>query len=314
MSGEKENSYEVYCAKFIAKGEVSNNRRSQAINTANNPMKKLPGPLQRSVELARETGASSWLTTLPIVEFGFTLHKGAFTDALALRYGWPLSRTPSNCECGSSFSVDHSLSRSRGGFTILRHNETRYLTADLLTEVCHHVTTEPDLQPVTIESFNLRSTNIHDKLDIAMNRFWGGHHERTFIDVRVFNPHAPSNRKTSLQSCYNRHEREKKNQYERRVLEIEHSSFTPLIFAATGAMSKSTNTFYKRLASMLSQKWNNSYSESLIWLRCCLSFSLLRSSICCIRRARSRPGSPSNNYNISLITSEARISHPFDLT
>lgn len=261
--------------------------------------------------MAQETGASSWLTTLPITEFGFTLHKGAFADALALRYDWPLNRTPLNCECGSSFSIDHSLSCPRGGFTILRHNEVRDLTANLLTEVCHQVSTEPDLQPVTTESFNRRSTNIQDnaRLDIAMNGFWGGRHERTFIDVRVFNPHAPSNRKISLQSCYNRHTREKKNQYERRILEIEHSSFTPLIFSATGGMSKGTNTFYKRLASMLSQKWKNSYSETLNWFRCRLSFSLLRSAICCIRGARSRPGSPSNNSKIPLITSEAKIAH-----
>jgi len=39
-----------------------------------------------------EKGASNWLTVL-IEEFGFTLHKGAFRDALALRYGWVFSVT-----------------------------------------------------------------------------------------------------------------------------------------------------------------------------------------------------------------------------
>ena len=29
------------------------------------------------------------------------------------------------------------------------------------------------------------------QLDIAINGFWGGHFERTFVDVRVFNPYAP---------------------------------------------------------------------------------------------------------------------------
>ena len=32
-----------------------------------------------------EKGASSWLSTLPIDEHGFALHKGAFRDALCLR-------------------------------------------------------------------------------------------------------------------------------------------------------------------------------------------------------------------------------------
>ena len=45
----------------------------------------LPEVLKRSIDLASERGASSWLTTLPIADFGFKLHKGAFRDAIALR-------------------------------------------------------------------------------------------------------------------------------------------------------------------------------------------------------------------------------------
>ena len=138
-------------------------------------MKQLPPPLKRSVELAGEKGASNWLTALPISEFGFTLHKGAFVDAISLRYGWTPNRVPSYCECGTVFSIDHSLSCPRGGFTIQRHNEVRDITANLLTEVCHQVSTEPDLQPVTRETFNQVSTNTQDnaRLDVAMNGFWG---------------------------------------------------------------------------------------------------------------------------------------------
>ena len=56
-----------------------------------------------------EHGSSSWLTSLPIEEFGFSLHKGAFFDALALRYGWLPARLPSHCTCGNTFTVEHSL-------------------------------------------------------------------------------------------------------------------------------------------------------------------------------------------------------------
>ena len=66
-----------------------------------------------------------------------------------------------NCECGASFSVDHALPCKRGVFPILLH-EIRDLTADILTEVCHEVSTEPKLQSITNESFNLKSTNIQD--------------------------------------------------------------------------------------------------------------------------------------------------------
>ena len=51
---------------------------------------------------------------------------------------------------------------------------------------------EPDLQPLSGEVLSGSSSNTQDgaRLDIAVNGFWGGRFERTFLDVRVFNPHA----------------------------------------------------------------------------------------------------------------------------
>ena len=43
--------------------------------------------LKRSIELASEKGASNWLSILPLQEHNFSLHKTAFHDAVALRYG-----------------------------------------------------------------------------------------------------------------------------------------------------------------------------------------------------------------------------------
>ena len=84
-----------------------------------------------------------------------------------------------------------------------------------------------------------KTANIQDgaRLDISVNGFWGGRYEKCYIDVRVFNPFAPSNSGSSLQSCYRKHESVKKRVYEVRVREVEHSSFTPLVFAATGGIN-----------------------------------------------------------------------------
>lgn len=133
--------------------------------------------------LASEKGVSNWLTSLPIEEFGFCLHKGAFKDALALRYGWLPSNAPLHCVCGSTFSVEHVLSCARGGFPIVRHNEIRDVTANFLTEVCHDVLVEPDLQTLTGEAFTRETSNKTDgaRLDIAANGFWGGQYERNIL-------------------------------------------------------------------------------------------------------------------------------------
>ena len=61
--------------------------------------------------------------------------------------------------------IEHALSCSRGGFPSIRHNEIRDITADLLSEVCHNVGTEPGLQHVTEEQLTHRSANREDGLD-----------------------------------------------------------------------------------------------------------------------------------------------------
>ena len=65
----------------------------------------------------------------------------------------------------------------------------------LLTEVCHDVMVEPYLQPLTGEVMANATSNSSEgaRLDIAVNGFWGGCFEKTFLDVRLFNPHAPLN-------------------------------------------------------------------------------------------------------------------------
>ena len=102
------------------------------------------------------------------------------------------------------------------------------------------MTTEPHLQPLSGESLSHRSAITEDgaRLDVAMYGFWGGRFEKAFVDVRVFNPSAQSNRDASLSSVYRKHEQEKRRQYDQRVREVEHATFTPLVLSTTGGMGR----------------------------------------------------------------------------
>jgi len=53
---------------------------------------------------------------------------------------------------------------------------------------------------------------------------------------------------------------EKRRAYEERVREVEHGSFTPLVFSRSGGMGRAANTTYKHLAHLLSKKWSSPYS------------------------------------------------------
>ena len=51
----------------------------------------------------------------------------------------------------------------------------------------------------------------------------GGHHQKTFFDVRVFNPTALSYLSTAVSSLYRWFEREKQQMYEQHVRDVEMS-------------------------------------------------------------------------------------------
>ena len=84
--------------------------------------------------------------------------------------------------------------------------------------------------------------------------------------------------------------------------------FTPLIFSTTGSIGREGTTFYKRLADLLSHKQGKSYGVVMGWLRCRLSFAILRSAIMCIRGTRSTFGHPIMEVNPTLASAEGQVS------
>ena len=88
------------------------------------------------------------------------------------------------------------------------------------------------------------------------------------------------------------HENLKRCLYEQWVRVVKHASLTPpqsSLSLVVWAQLQPPCT-YKQLGSLLSFKWDQPYSHVMAWLRCRLSFSLLQSSIMCIRGSRSSCG------------------------
>ena len=113
-------------AQLHAKSSIRSNNSSHNSNTAKSICSLIPEYLKKAVSLAQEQGASTWLTVLPLEEHGFSLHKGAFRDALALRFGWSLTNIPSHCACGNKLTTEHTFSCAKGGFPSMR-SETSLL-------------------------------------------------------------------------------------------------------------------------------------------------------------------------------------------
>ena len=100
---------------------------------------------------------------------------------------------------------------------MLRHN-IRDITDRCLSEVCHNVAVEPELQPLIGERLKLRTANSEEGtwLDVSAQVFLGGRGETStcIFHVRIFNPYAPSNCKSTQTAVYRRHENEKRRSYQ----------------------------------------------------------------------------------------------------
>ena len=221
-----------------------------------------------SLDLAMEKGASCWLNALPLKRYHFDLTKGEFRDGIALRYGWDPVKLPSRCACGENFNVAHALHCPKGGYTHIRHNDIRDSFANLLNEVCDDVEVEPCLQSLQGETFANRTTTIDDdaRLDIKANGFFDSCFSRTFFDVKVFNPYAKSCPR-SIPDSYKYHESIKKLKYEQRIIDVEKATFCPLIFSCTGGAGPSASKAIQRLASRISDKKEDSYSDVITYIR-----------------------------------------------
>ena len=91
----------------------------------------------------------------------------------------------------------------------MRHNALRDLHADLLQEACRDVVIEPALLPLDNNLEVTGNTGDRSRPDVSCRGLWSTF-ERTFFDVRVFHPNAPSYASQTASSLYQRHEKEKK--------------------------------------------------------------------------------------------------------
>ena len=177
----------------------------------------------------------------------------------------------------------------------------------MIPELCNNVTNEPHFHPLSGEALHFKTANweFNARFDNAAYGFWRGRFEHSYFDVRVFNPSAPSN--PPFKSGYHCHEREKRHQYEQCVHETEHDHFIPLAFITTRGMGGAASKVYKRLANLLTEKLDLSYGEAMGWIRCKLSFDLVRLAVMCICGTCSWMHSPVIDTPVDVQIAEAHL-------
>ena len=91
--------------------------------------------------------------------------------------------------------------------------------------------------------------------------------ERTFFDVRITYPNAPSNRSIPLNKLYVKHETEKKVKYEDRIVQVEKESFCPLVFSTSDRVGPLCANLHKRLASIIAHKRKAKHGDVIRFIR-----------------------------------------------
>ena len=143
---------------------------------------------------------------------------------------------------------------------------------------------EPGLLPMNKPHSSGESSNTADgaRLDIRARGFWRDG-QSAYFDVRVTNPYCASSIKTPLSKIYDKHEAEKKREYNWRVMNIDNGTFTPLVYTVNGNVGPEGSKFYKNLCTKIANKNQESYTDVINWVRCKISFMCLKTAIMCVR-------------------------------
>ena len=107
--------------------------------------------------------------------------------------------------------------------------------------------------------------------------------QNAYFDVRVTNVNSDSQKNMPVEKILSKYEQDKKRNYNRRIMNTEHGTFTPLVFSVAGDQGTETSTFHRHLASKIALKKDERYKDVVNFIRCKLSFLILRSALTCIR-------------------------------
>ena len=172
------------------------------------------------------------------------------------------------------------------------------------------VAVEPTLASLTGETFQVASSNTSDEArsDISARGFWI-RGQTAFAVIRVFNPQAKSHLNQNLPAIHKKNENEKKRIYNKRINNVDHGSFTPLVFSCFGGMSRECSRYYSQAAERIADKRKLPKSIISNWIKTRLNFALLRSCLLCVHGTKSRKNnlSPIAEIDIKVATIEANL-------
>ena len=91
--------------------------------------------------------------------------------------------------------------------------------------------------------------------------------QNAYFDVRVTNVNSDSQKNTPVAKILSKHQQDKKRNYNRSIMNVEHGTVTPLVFSVTGGDGTETSTFHCHLASKIALKKDERYEDIVNFIR-----------------------------------------------
>ena len=134
----------------------------------------------------------------------------------------------------------------------MRHNKIRDFEANLLQRVCNDVEVEPQLQPLNGET--IYDLDGNDARPGIRARWAWRPCQNAFFDVRVTNTNSTSQQHSIMLKILQKHEKETKRNFNERIMQVEHGTFTPLVFSVNGGVGPEAEVFHKHIADRIAEK------------------------------------------------------------
>ncbi|KAG0729125.1 hypothetical protein GWK47_030958 [Chionoecetes opilio] len=137
----------------------------------------------------------------------------------------------------------------------------------MLREVCQDVSTEPTLLPLDGELLRYRTANTapEARVDICARGFWT-RGQRTFLDIGSSTRWPPPIVSSPSRLSTTGNELEKIRAYGDRILQVDHGTFTPLVFNHIWRHGPKARAL-SRLADLMSVKKHQPRSSVAAWMR-----------------------------------------------
>ena len=91
------------------KYEIKAEKENRLKESFNELLEEMNEKTKRRVLCAREKGASSWFSSLPLKKYGYAINKQEISNGICVRCSWSIQNRPIFCACGTRNNVDHIL-------------------------------------------------------------------------------------------------------------------------------------------------------------------------------------------------------------